>query len=59
MSCACLSARGAQSAAGIQTPTSELMTVSGRSVLVLGRFDRHGDTRIGYASAMTLVEFAE
>lgn len=41
--------------AGIEVPAGELHTVSGREVLVLGRFDRASDQRIGYVSAMTML----
>ena len=44
------------SRAGISTPSNELMTVAGRNVLLLNRFDRQGLRRIGYASAMTMLE---
>jgi serine/threonine-protein kinase HipA len=42
--------------AGIRVADSNLMEVEGRSVLVVDRFDRHQDGRIGYVSAMTLLE---
>lgn len=42
--------------AGIEVPRRQLTTVGGRSVLVLDRFDRAKDRRIGYMSAMTLVQ---
>ena len=41
--------------AGIETPVRRLVPVGGRNVLVLDRFDRKGEHRIGYISAMTLV----
>ncbi|WP_233204582.1 type II toxin-antitoxin system HipA family toxin [Cryobacterium sp. Y62] len=44
------------SRAGISTPRNELMSVAGRNVLLLNRFDRQGSRRIGYASAMTMLE---
>ncbi|TFD27061.1 type II toxin-antitoxin system HipA family toxin [Cryobacterium cryoconiti] len=44
------------SRAGIRTPRTELMSVAGRNVLLLNRFDRVGDRRIGYVSAMTMLE---
>lgn len=46
--------------AGIRTPASRLLTLAGRSVLVLDRFDRTttGD-RIGYVSAMTMLEASD
>jgi serine/threonine-protein kinase HipA len=42
--------------AGIRVPSSQLLRISGRSVLVLDRFDRRGEQRIGYVSAMTMLE---
>lgn len=42
--------------AGIEVPASRLIEVSGRGVLVLDRFDRRGDRRIPYVSAMTMLE---
>jgi serine/threonine-protein kinase HipA len=46
--------------AGIEVPTSWLLRLAGRSVLVLDRFDRTdaGD-RIGYVSAMTRLEASD
>lgn len=41
---------------GIRTPRRQLIKVGGRHVLLLGRFDRVGDTRVGYMSAMTMLE---
>jgi serine/threonine-protein kinase HipA len=41
--------------AGIETPPHRLTKVDGRSVLIVQRFDRYRDRRIGYLSAMTLV----
>lgn len=46
-------------AAGIRVPDSTLLRVAGRSVLVLDRFDRRGDVRIGYVSALTMLEAAD
>lgn len=50
-------------AAGIDVPTSTLLDVSGRHVLVVNRFDRRatgaGTRRIGYVSAMTMLEAAD
>jgi serine/threonine-protein kinase HipA len=40
--------------AGLDVPTRHLTKVDGRSVLILRRFDRDGEDRLGYASAMTL-----
>lgn len=42
--------------AGIEVPGSELLQIDGRNVLVLERFDRDGVRRLGYISAMTLIE---
>lgn len=42
--------------AGIDVPRSELLRVDGRSVIVVERFDRDGENRIGYISAMTLMQ---
>jgi serine/threonine-protein kinase HipA len=43
--------------AGVEVPTSKLLSLAGRSVLVLDRFDRTATgERIGYASAMTMIE---
>lgn len=41
---------------GVEVADSELRDVDGRSVLVVNRFDRRGDARVGYASAMTMLE---
>lgn len=46
--------------AGIHVPDTTLAAVDGRSVLISTRFDRRRDgTRIGYASAMTMLEAAD
>ncbi len=42
--------------AGIRVPTAELHQIDGKSVLVVERFDRDAARRIGYASAMTMLE---
>jgi serine/threonine-protein kinase HipA len=42
--------------AGISVPDSQLIRVGDRSVLIIDRFDRKGAARIGYASAMTMLE---
>ena len=42
--------------AGIRVPDSELHVVDGKPVLVVDRFDRNADRRIGYVSAMTMLE---
>jgi len=44
-------------AAGIAVPDSQLLTLAGRHVLVVDRFDRTpSGTRLGYISAMTALE---
>ena len=45
--------------AGVNVPDSRLLHFDERSVLVVNRFDRRGAERIGYASAMTMVEAAD
>lgn len=42
--------------AGINAASSELEQIAGRSVHIVDRFDRRGDARVGYVSAMTLLE---
>jgi serine/threonine-protein kinase HipA len=42
--------------AGITVPDSDLVRVGDRHVLVVDRFDRRGSARIGFASAMTMLE---
>lgn len=42
--------------AGITVPPSSLQRIDGKSVLIVDRFDRSGDQRIGYVSAMTMLE---
>jgi serine/threonine-protein kinase HipA len=42
--------------AGILVPRSELLRVADRSVLVVDRFDRRGHRRIGFLSAMSMLE---
>lgn len=42
--------------AGILVPKSELLRVADRSVLVVYRFDRDGHRRVGFVSAMTMLE---
>jgi len=42
--------------AGIVVPASALHRVDGRSVFVVDRFDRRGERRVGYVSAMTMLE---
>lgn len=46
-------------ASGITVPRSELVEIDGRSVLIVRRFDRVGAERVGYISAMTLVQSAD
>lgn len=41
-------------ACGIPTPPSRLVHVDGAGVLILRRFDRQGDSRVGYVSGMTM-----
>lgn len=41
--------------AGLPVPPRRLVSMSGRSVLLVERFDRAAGRRVGYASAMTLV----
>jgi serine/threonine-protein kinase HipA len=45
--------------AGITVPDSTLLRIGGRSVLVIDRFDRRGDVRLGYVSALTMLEAAD
>jgi serine/threonine-protein kinase HipA len=45
--------------AGATSADAELHTVLGRHVVVLDRFDRRGSRRIGFASALTLVEASD
>jgi serine/threonine-protein kinase HipA len=42
--------------AGIDVPRRQLVGVEGNPVLLLDRFDRDGPRRIGYLSAMTMLE---
>jgi serine/threonine-protein kinase HipA len=45
---------------GIEVPTSQLLRLAGRSVLVVNRFDRASDgERVAYASAMTMLDATE
>jgi len=46
-------------AAGVVVPDSELIRIDGRSVHIIDRFDRLGEERIGYTSAMTMLEAAD
>ncbi len=45
--------------AGLRVAESVLHLVDGRSVLIVDRFDRVGEERVGYVSAMTLLEQGE
>lgn len=45
--------------AGITMPPSRLIKVDGRNVFLVERFDRDGERRIGFASALTLLESAD
>jgi serine/threonine-protein kinase HipA len=42
---------------GIRVPDSALHLIDGQPVLVVRRFDRVRDQRVGYVSAMTMLEF--
>lgn len=42
--------------AGIAVPEWRLHLIDGKAVLIVDRFDRAGDIRVGYASAMTMLE---
>lgn len=42
--------------AGLAVAAADLHEIAGRSVLVVDRFDRSGERRIGYVSAMTMLE---
>ena len=42
--------------AGIEVPAGKLHEIDGKAVLIVDRFDRVGDQRIGYVSAMTMLE---
>lgn len=45
--------------AGVVVPDSQLIRIGDRNVLVVDRFDRRGKNRIGYASAMTMLEASD
>lgn len=45
--------------AGISTAESELLPVAGRHVLLVDRFDRRRGHRIGFASALTMLEASD
>lgn len=42
--------------AGVTVESSQLVRIGDRHVLIVDRFDRRGAVRIGYASAMTMLE---
>jgi serine/threonine-protein kinase HipA len=42
--------------AGISVPASDLHEIDGKAVLIVDRFDRMNGMRIGYVSAMTMLE---
>ena len=42
--------------AGVTVPNSQLIRIGDRNVLAVDRFDRRDTARIGYASAMTMLE---
>ena len=44
---------------GSMYPAPTLFSVAGRDVLIVERFDRRGPERVGYASAMTMLEAAD
>ncbi len=41
--------------AGVDVPRHELLSIAGRPVLAVSRFDRDAEQRIGYVSAMTML----
>lgn len=45
--------------AGITVPPAALHRIDGKSVFIIERFDRSGTKRIGYASAMTMLEASD
>ena len=45
--------------AGVTVPDSRLVRMGDRTVLIVDRFDRQGTDRIGYASAMTMLEASD
>ncbi len=45
--------------AGVTVPDSQLICIGNRNVLVVDRFDRRGAARVGYASAMTMLEASD
>lgn len=45
--------------AGIEVPPTRLHSVDGKAVLIVDRFDRAEGWRVGYASAMTMLELGD
>jgi serine/threonine-protein kinase HipA len=45
--------------AGISVASSELLPIAGRHVLLVDRFDRRGSQRIGFVSALTMLEASD
>jgi serine/threonine-protein kinase HipA len=45
--------------AGIRVSDSTLQDIDGKSVLIVDRFDREGEDRVGYVSAMTMLEVVD
>ncbi len=45
--------------AEITVPGSRLIRIGDRNVLIVDRFDRHGKARVGYVSAMTMLEASD
>jgi serine/threonine-protein kinase HipA len=45
--------------AGIEVPDSQLIRIGDRNVLIVDRFDRLAAIRVGYASAMTMLEASD
>jgi serine/threonine-protein kinase HipA len=45
--------------AGVHVAESELVSVDGRGVLIVNRFDREKEHRIGFASALTMLEASD
>ncbi len=45
--------------AGVSVASSELLPIAGRHVLLVDRFDRQGSRRVGFASALTMLEASD
>jgi len=45
--------------AGIRVPVNKLVRINNQNILLVKRFDRIGDKRIGYISAMTLLDLTD